>query len=422
MSQVNIVDVEAGQVQPEMTVVIRGTQIVSIDRAGAATIPLDSQAIDGRGRYLIPGLWDMHVHLSYARVSALPALVANGVTSVRDMGSTLSEVDEWRGAVGRGSLIGPRIVRAGPILNDSEFNRYQLAVANEADARTAVRTLQKAGVDLIKHHRRTSREAYFGIAAEAKRLSLPFAGHVPMTVTPAEASDAGQSTIEHVETLFEGTFATATKDQNMAQAIERWRETDAAALFARLVANRTAVTPTLIAPRQLLRWLESPTGDPRQKYTAASAQRETDQLFGPARKDAAALLTAQRPSFEAFRRVVGAMAAAGVTLLAGTDLATSIIYPGFSLHDELVELVEAGVTPADALRAATVNPARLFPTLRTGAIAVGNEADLVLLEANPLEDIRNTQTIRAVVLKGKLLDRSALDRVLAEAAELARNN
>ena len=149
----------------------------------------------------------MHVHLSYARSSALPALVANGVTAVRDMGSDLSEIDRWRSQIATNTLVGPSIVRAGPMLNGMEFNPYQLAVGGDVEARAAVRTLRKVGVDFIKFHRRTSRDAYFGIAAEARMLGLPFAGHVPMTVSPSEASDAGQASLEHTKTLFEGTFA-----------------------------------------------------------------------------------------------------------------------------------------------------------------------------------------------------------------------
>lgn len=197
-----------------MTVVIRNKRIASVER-GMPVIPKGTAIVDGRNRFLIPGLCDMHVHLSYARLSALPALVANGVTAVRDMGSDLAELDKWRAEIADGTLIGPTISRAGPMLNGKEFNRYQLEVTNAVEARTAVRTLCKVGVDFIKIHRRTPREAYFAVAEESKSIGLPFTGHIPMTVTPGKASDAGQASIEHTDTLFEGTFAAehAGKDQ-----------------------------------------------------------------------------------------------------------------------------------------------------------------------------------------------------------------
>src|SRR5690606_17856576 len=177
------------------------------------------------------------VHLSYARASAFPALVANGVVGVRDMGSDLAEIDRWRTEIANRRRIGPTIVRAGPMLNAEEFNEYQLAVEGAGEARAAVRTLAKVGADFIKLHRRTSREAYFAIAEAASSAGLAFGGHIPMEVSPKEAADAGHGSIEHTETLFEGTFATERAGTDMATAIADWRATDASALFAAFVRN-----------------------------------------------------------------------------------------------------------------------------------------------------------------------------------------
>ena len=422
ITHVDVVDVAAGRVLPDMTVVIQDDRIVSVSKAIAAKVPTRTRTVDGRRRFLIPGLWDMHVHLSYARASALPTLVANGVTSVRDMGSQLSELDDWRTQIATGRLVGPQIVRAGPMLNGQQFNRYQVAVSSDAEARAAVRTLHNVGVDFVKVHRALSREAYFAVAQETKRLSLPFVGHIPNTVTSAEASDAGQATVEHTETLFEGTFAATNKGKNLALAIAEWRMTAASDLFARFVMNGTALTPTLIAQRQGLDWLESRTeNDPRSKYVAASAKRETAQALEPLLPQATQFLVERRPLLSEFRAVVGLAQRSGVLLLAGTDLASSFLYPGFSLHDELAMMVESGLSPGEALRTATFNPARVFPKL-AGAIEVGQRADLVLLDANPLENIRNTQMIRAVVLRGRIFDRKALDEMLVQASRLAQQN
>ena len=416
ITRVSVIDTKSGTVTTNMTVTVRGDRILNVEKGGA--VPRDAEVVDGRGKFLIPGLWDMHVHLSYARSSALPVLVANGVTGVRDTGSDLAELDKWREQIAGNDIIGPTIVRAGPILNGKEFNRYQLAVTDELEARATVRTLQKVGVDFIKLHRRTSREAYFAIADESKRIGLPFVGHIPMTVSPAEASDAGQASIEHTETLFEGTFAEQNAGKDPAAAIAEWRATEANPFFARFVKNGTMVDPTLIAKEYLVRIGEAGQVDPRVRYIAATARKEASTVMTP---NALKSLADSKPMLLELRAVTALMNRAGVPLLAGTDM--SFIHPpGFSLHDELALLVESGISPLDALRAATVNPARLLRFQDSGVIAPKFRADLVLLDANPLEDIRNTQRIQAVFLRGKYLDRKSLDRLLEDAARQAEKN
>ena len=421
VTSVNLIDVETGQIIPNTTVVIQGDQIVSVGNPANISPPESAEIVDGSGGFLIPGLWDVHVHLSYQRESALLALVANGVTYVRDTGSHLSEIEVWRGQIASGEIDGPEILRAGPILNDREFNIYQLRVANAAEARTAVRTLHKVGVDFIKLHRRTSREAYFAIADECRKLGLPFVGHIPMTVTPLEASNAGQATIEHSETLFEGTFmATVTGD--LATAIERWRISDGEPLFQAFVENRTAFTPTLVVWQEVIDALESSEIDPRQQYVSQSARNVADEILRQMSGDADAFVAERKRLLDESAKVVGLANSLGVSILAGTDLAAGFVYPGFSLHDELVMLVDAGLTPLEALQAGTSNPAELFPALKAGAIGPGKRADLLLLDANPLEDIRNTKKIRAVILRGKVLSKTDLDNILARAATFAEEN
>jgi len=398
-----------------MTVIVSGDRIVSVLKGGA--VPAGAQVVEGRGKFLIPGLWDMHVHLSYARASALPVFAAMGVTYVRDVGSDLSEIDAWRGQIFGKTLTGPTILRAGPILNRQESNQYHLVIANAADARMAARTLKKAGVDLLKTHRRTSRDAYFALADEAKTLGLPLVGHVPMAVSPAEASAAGQQTIEHIETLFEGTFASAHNGQVLAPEMAQWRASpEAAALFQTFVRNGTVVDPTLIATGYLVRMMESANTDSRLRYLAASTREMRERTLSsvPASEKGS-----WSPVVRERQAVTGQMQRAGVTLVTGTD--TSVLHPpGFALHDELDLLVESGLTPAEALRAATINCAKLFPSLDAGATAPGKLADLVLLDADPRADIHNTLRIDTVVLRGRAMNRLALDRTLAQAVQLAR--
>ncbi|MGH8245513.1 MAG: amidohydrolase family protein, partial [Gammaproteobacteria bacterium] len=208
ITNVTVIDGTGAPAQPAMTVLVSGNKITAVAKAGTIALPRAARVVDGSRQFLIPGLWDMHVHVSWTKASALPALVANGVTGVRDMGGIQREIDEWKTKVQNGLLTGPRIYRAGPTVNGKEFAYHQTAATTEAEARAVVRALHKTGVDFIKIHRALPREAYFGLAEESKKVGLAFAGHIPRTVSPEEASDAGQASFEHTETLFEGTFET----------------------------------------------------------------------------------------------------------------------------------------------------------------------------------------------------------------------
>jgi len=416
ITHVSIVNVEDGSIQRDMTVLIRDGRIVSIASTGAIMSAAAPQ-IDGRGKFLIPGLWDMHVHLSWTTGSALPVFLANGVTSVRDCGSDLAEIDEWRTKIA-GVLAGPRIIRAGPILNGQSFNRYQLLTGNPDQARGIVRALKQVGVDFIKVHRRVPRDSYFAIVDEARKQGLALVGHIPMTVTPEEASDAGQL-IEHTETLFEGTFTTEHAKEPLHEAIRRFRAASADKLFSRFVKNHTPVTPTLAAWFYVVNhpgksWLD----DPRMRYVAQSRKEEAKRAPDFSVPEFADL----KLTVAEFREVVRQMNRAGVTLLAGTDTAGNRI-PGFLLHEELAALVDAGLTPLQALQAATLNPVRILRKENDlGSVQVGKLADLVLLDANPLEDIHNTQRINAVVTGGKLLRRGDLDSLLRTGEDMASKN
>ena len=239
-----------------------------------------------------------------------------------------------------------------------------------------------------------------------------------MTVRPEEASDAGQL-IEHEETLFEGTFSAALKPEDLPDAIARFRAGAADTLFARFVRNETPLTSTLIAWEYALRFSEDTSlSDPRAKYVARTIR---EGLFARPMIPADALPLAKRTIAE-YREVLRQLNRSGVTLLAGTDIPGGR-FPGFALHDELGVLVNAGLTPAEAIRAATMNPAEIMKKEADfGTVAVGKVADLVLLDADPLTDIHNTQRIRAVIANGKLLDRAALDALLAEGERLALEN
>jgi imidazolonepropionase-like amidohydrolase len=336
------------------------------------------------------------------------------------MGGLLRELDEWRVKIEAGVLVGPRIIRAGPVLNGRQFGFQQFVVTNESEARGAVRALQKAGVDCIKVHRAITREAYFGALDECKKLKLPLVGHIPNMVTPREASDAGQASLEHVSTLFDGTFATDHKGEPFATALEQFTREDAPALFARFASNGTAFTPTLVSQRMVTQFGRAKPNE-RDKYVSRSAKKSAEDLLKRDKAELTADLYERfEQQFKASLPLVKLMQRAGIRLLAGTDLATAGTYPGFDLHDELALMVQAGLTPMEALQSATRNAADVLKLNDSGTIAVGKSADLVLLDANPLDDIRNSQKISAVILGGRLFDRKALGDLLRDAEQAAR--
>jgi imidazolonepropionase-like amidohydrolase len=411
-TNVTVIDGTGGAARPAMTVIIRNGRIEAVAPRGRDAIPPRSRVVDGTGKFLIPGLWDMHVHLTDARPSALPALVANGVTGVRDMGSLLRELDELRGKIEGGSLIGPRIVRAGPILNGQEFGPVQLAVADSVEARAAVRTLAKVGVDFIKIHRTLTRDEFRAIVAEAKRAGLPVAGHIPAGMSAAEVSDAGLASIEHTESLLQdANFASMSREQ--------WLDT-MTALFQRFARNGTYYDPTLIMYKSSADW-RGFAPQPESKYVARTANARMLEAREQYRNVPDVLAGRQR-LFKDFLVLVGLMHRNGVRVMTGTDLSDGRIFPGFSVHEELALLVEAGFTPSDAIQAATRVPAEFLRLSDAGTIEAGKRADVVLLHANPLADIHNTTTIDAVVLRGELLDRARLDALLREAERLAATN
>ncbi len=424
IADVTIVDVRAGELVAGQTVVVRGERIEAAGPSAEVGVPANARRVDGAGGFLIPGLWDMHVHMTAAaRFGEL--YVANGVTGVRDM-FTMGNVGFTKGLF-RGERVGPRVVAAGRIVDGEDpYWPGSLEAKGAEEGRAAVATLREDGADFVKVYSKLSRESYFAIAAEAKRLGMPFCGHVPDTVRASEASDAGQKSIEHLtgiqagcsnreDELLRMSRATTKLHDRWILAQESFDEERAQDLFAMLAANRTWQCPTLVVLRSVSH-MDDPEfcADERMKYLpafwASMWKPENDIRFKVYEDED--WVTA-RKTYARSLELVSAMREAGVPFLAGTDVANPYTFPGFSLHDELELLVSCGFTSAEALRTATWNPAVYFEREdELGSVEPGKLADLVLLEANPLQEIGNTRRIRAVVANGQLFESESLRKLL----------
>ena len=435
VTHVNLIDATGTPAQADMTVIIVGQRIVSIEKSAAAKIPGNAQVIAAQGKYLIPGLWDMHVHEIFGdwlpeEEKIIPLLfVANGITGVRDMGGDLEPLKKWRARAASGEMIAPRMVISGPML-DGPVPRFPSSapIKDAADGRRVVDELKRDGADFIKIQSLIPRDGYFAAAAEAHKLGIIFAGHVPDAVRAVEASNAGQKSIEHLTGVFEGCSTVedelikAPRGPGRGRFLSTYDTAKAQALIALFQKNRTWQVPTLYWERG--EWLIEDTNagaDPLAKYAPAAWKERTWPMFT---KDIVASWSTdpradREKFFEAELKMVNEMNKAGVPILAGTDTAAGVrVYPGFSLHQELELIAQAGLTNMQTLQTATRNAGDYLGLADTGTIEKGKRADLVLLDANPLEAISNTKRIRAVVLAGRYFSRADLDGLLHE-VELA---
>jgi len=426
---VTIIDVTGGSLLSHRTVVVRDGKIADITESGADRGDKKAVHVNGTGKFLIPGLWDMHVHMVFGewfprgKAITVPLFIANGITGVRDMGSELDVLQQWRKEIEAGTMIGPRIVMAGPML-DGPKPRFpsSIAITTPDDGRRAVDELKRRGADFIKLQSLIPRDAVFAIADEARKQGITFVGHVPDSVRASEMSNAGQKSFEHLIGIFEGSSPLEDEfikgDKNETKFLATYDPKRAADLFALLAKNQTWQCPTLVWERGgNLIDLSDFAHDPRAKYVPASWKettwkRFTEQVMHDFNVDD---LATRRRFVDKELEVVNAMHRVGVPFLAGTDTPPGVyIFPGFSLHEELQRFVAAGFTPLEALQTATLNPAKfLGKEDQLGTIDKGKLADMVLLDANPLDDIRNTQKIAGVVVNGRYLSRADLDKMLA---------
>jgi imidazolonepropionase-like amidohydrolase len=408
------------------TVIVRDGRIAQIGPTAQIREPSAARVIDGAGKFLIPGLFDMHVHTSKTRASALGLYVVHGVTTVRDQGSEHAEVLRWRREVRSGARVGPRMLIAGPYLEAlrniermrrdppearvEPFERARIPVGSPADARRVIDSLARLELDHFKIRTVQDRETYFALASAAHAHGKRLVGHV-VTATPEPFLEAGQDGVDHGFPL---TLDSLAPEQRSAF----WRTL--AERDVGVVPTIVTITESVFRPVDYYRALVSDTAThvhPLRPYLSAFLildWREQVEEVTPGRQEFF------ERAWPVALRHMREMREAGVRLMAGSDVAVLNVFPGASLHEELRLFVDSlGMSPMEALESATRSPAewlRLADSV--GTIEPGKVADLVLLDADPLDDITNTRRIAAVVLRGRLFDRGDLDSLLAAIAEM----
>jgi N-acetylglucosamine-6-phosphate deacetylase len=443
LTNVNVIDTRTGHVERKLTVVVRDGRIAGIAKVGLIQEDRRVHVINATGKYLIPGLWDMHVHSAggpgapWDENVIYPLYIANGVTGVRDMGGDLNLLEQRRKRIDAGQLLGPHMLIVGPFLDgrrpDAKPDPQIITVNTPEQGRKAVDDL-KPRVDFVKVLSSVPHDAYLAVADEAAQQHVRLVGHVPESVSVAEASAAGQRSIEHLsgvmlscssreQEIRQGRLdALARKDFTTytaltTQAFQTYDPDKARLLFAELANNNTYQTPTLVWWQANAK-IDDPAvaHDSRLKYVPPAARAQWDPA-ALLKDTSPGELTNLKMVADRYLELAHAMHRAGVPFLAGTDGPDPYVFPGFSLHDELELLVKSGFTNTEALQSATYYPALFMAKLdQYGVIDIGRVADLVLLDANPLEDIRNTRKIAGVVLRGKYHSREDLNNVLTRVA------
>lgn len=436
VKNIAVINVKDGSVTDPMDIVIVKNRITEIVPNRKNTTYLANEVIDGKGQYLIPGLWDMHTHTWWAYEEFFPLLMINGITGIREMWGDSKAIRKIRNKIDSGLVVGPDIISAGSIIDGSPpFQKGSDVADSPEKGREIVRNQKAQGADFIKVYSYLERDVYFAIADECKKEGITFSGHIPFKVSLEEAVLAGQGSLDHFfgimdfcsrekefltkamrhsnrsDSLFEvrkfSTFLTRMKFETETFDIAKLSD-----LINLLAESNSWLCPTMVAtegsinrtkpafkPQDIIKYMpdfaiegwrpsiDSTTMKTQRKNRAIESKwyNQTISLFRPLKNG-------------------------GAKFLAGTDYPNAYCYPGFSLHDELQIFVDkAGFTPLEAIQTATINPAIFLKIDKDiGSVEIGKKANLIILKANPLENIYNTRQIDGVVLRGKFYRMSIL--------------
>ncbi|MFL2769975.1 MAG: amidohydrolase family protein [Rhodospirillaceae bacterium] len=449
----NVTLLDAYQQTEKATVLLNGDTISAVRQT--AHTPEGTTIIDGEGKYLIPGLWDAHVHLSYYpdlnTDYSYPLFIVNGITAVRDTGGLLDAVLPMRAEARRAGVIAPRVYVAGPLVDGKQrvyagLNgrpNISIGIDSPEEARAQINALHAAGVDLIKLYEMNSPENFIAAAKRASELGLPITTHVPLSMDTVDAALSGINGVEHMRNLEQSCAVDYSerlsarrkalangknKDGgDLRSAIHMLFRPDAIAMqdsercaevIATLAREEVFQTPTLT----INTYASSPLAAEEKwwdTYVYLPGEVQEKWLAGSRRLAERIQANAPHPSSRAFHdwafTMVAKLRNGGVKIMAGTDNPIGFLTPGYSLHEELALLVEAGLTPMEAIISATLRPAEFMRIQdKTGTIETGKWADLVLLDADPRDDIRNTKRINTVIKAGQVFDRAELDGILAK--------
>ena len=437
ITHAELIDVNSGNILSDHQIGIVDGKIEFIDNDYSKTY-LATETIDAKGKYIIPGLWDMHIHFRGGEAlvdenkNLIPLFVANGITGVREAGGDMTnKIFEWQDEIEAGSLVGPKIFTAGPKLDGPGATwAGSIPVVTQTDAEAAVDSLINMGVDFIKlYDSRISRDAYIWVLEEAKRRGIRTSGHMPFTVTLEEAVTAGLGSVEHLYYALKGSSAEEqdVTDDNIAGRANFWGSMNRlmasttteqeTATFNLLRENDTYVTPTLFIGNTLTNIKTTDhSNDPYLDYIGDGIIETYQGRIRSAMRASESFAAMRQNLNQSFIALAPKLFHAGVQLMAGSDCgaSNSYVYPGISLHQELQAMVAAGIPEIGAIQAATINGARFLGVEdEYGSLAVGKSGDLLILDGNPLEDIRNTQSIAHMVMQGKAYDKTDLDGMLA---------
>ena len=427
ITDVTIVDVEMGSLVPGQTVIIVKDRIDKIGAHGTIQIPQGSTIIDGHGLYLMPGLVDAHVHYFDAPVFGR-LMIANGVLLVRDMGNPNEYILPLRDELNQGKTLGPEMIATGSILdgNPPLIPQISLGLNTPEEARTVVRQQTESGVDMIKVYSTLDRDVFLAIVEESDKYGIKVVGHVPDSIYIEDAAAAGLDSMEHwfgfekiiANSLGEPVNLSYSGMGSQAYYFERLGEIDPAVLqdiYQRLRVNGLTVVPTVVT------FKDFPGMDMLETGILPGGEYITQNLLAIWKSQWAGQNDIPDSLWQNWSQMVNGLNQAGVPLMVGTDLMVPGIIPGFSVHEEMAIWQEAGIPSADILRSATFVPAQFMGLGdRLGSISEGKTASMVLVRANPLENIHNAQQIESVFLRGQYFSREDLDQLLIEAKTLAQ--